>query len=219
MSDYLSDRDKWDVLVKVTNARYDITKHMLRSDIDKQDAIIWADLQLTEKDITIAELKETVAGMDKVVEAARKVNNEIYAANKESCPICLTAGAGMDKKRAEEGTYRGAPITSGPGGVGEGGGAAEGKLCGAREELDSYNNRMQPYYASIRELEIENKRLWEAVEYVGNRLNWIESDNGYEMKRPGGGGRSGIMLISETLTPWAYINKVMGLRRRAEGGK
>ncbi len=133
MSDYLSDRDKWDVLVKVTNARYDITKHMLRSDIDKQDAIIWADLQLTEKDITIAELKETVEvlrppaskynfyrvkcdqlelinenlisalkgligahlsppvreALEKVAEAARKVNNEIYAANKESGTIAL----------------------------------------------------------------------------------------------------------------------------------
>ena len=61
-------------------------------------------------------------------------------------------------------------------------------------------------------LRAKRGRLWEAVDYMGNSLNWIESYNGYEMKRPGGGGRSGILLVSETLTPWAYINKVMGLR-------
>lgn len=66
-------------------------------------------------------------------------------------------------------------------------------------------------------LRAENVQLREAVDYMGNRANWIELDEGYKMKRPGGGGRSGIMLISETLNPWDYINKALGLRSRSGG--
>ena len=120
--------------------------------------------------------------------------------------------------------------------------AALAQLCRARESLDgpgaerhhgepslfnggfnagvySCRNRLKAALSSTAPCphEAEAKRLREAIDHMRNSLNWIESDNGYEMKRPGGGGRSWIMLISETLNPWDYINKVMGLRREGEG--
>jgi hypothetical protein len=40
---------------------------------------------------------------------------------------------------------------------------------------------------------------------MSNKENWIEEDGWFKLKRPGGGRREGILLISNDIVPYIYL--------------
>ena len=65
-------------------------------------------------------------------------------------------------------------------------------------EIDYLNHAAQMY-----------DELLDALRYLGDEKNWIDSDDGLTLKRPGGGRKAGIVLYSYDIKPWAFLRDLL----------